>query len=125
MQGRAEVNSLSADVDLVVYNVAKNVKPLDLCNWLSQKGLFVKDCKLLTTSDEARSLSYRITINPKDFDKATQDANLWPYGVGVRLYKNFRKSSQKMQFKVANERQEWKSGRYDNANRVKRGYKGL
>ena len=81
--------SFSADVDLVAYNVAKTITAADLGNWLSQRGLFIKHCKLLTTSDEARSLSFKVTIDPKDFDRATKDANLWPYRVGVRLYKNF------------------------------------
>ena len=83
----------SADADLVAYNVAKTITTADLCNWLSQRGLFVKDCKLLTTSEEARSLAFKVTIDPKDFDRATKDTSLWPYGVGVRVFKNFNKNT--------------------------------
>ena len=81
----------SADVDLVAFNVAKNITSADLCNWLSQRGLLVKDCKVLTTSEEARFLSFKVTVDPKDFDRATNDSNLWPYRVGVRLFKHFNK----------------------------------
>ena len=49
----------------------------------------MNECKLLTKSNEAPFLSYKITIDSKDFERATQDASLWPYGVGVRLFKNF------------------------------------
>ena len=77
---------------IVAYNVSKNVSSLDLRNWLSQKGIHVKGCTLLTTFDEARSLSYKITLDPKDFDIATQDASIWPYRVGVRLFKTFKNS---------------------------------
>ena len=83
----------SADAELVAHNVAKNITIADLCNWLSQRGLLVKDCSLLTTSNEARSLAFKITIDPKDLDRATNDPALWPYGVGVRVYKNFNKNT--------------------------------
>ena len=76
----------SADAELVAHNVAKNITIADLCNWLSQRGLLVKDCSFLTTSNEARSLAFKITIDPKDFERATDDPALWPYGVDVRVY---------------------------------------
>lgn len=85
--------SFSADVDIVASNVAKNVTAADLCHWLSQKGLFVKDCVLLTTSEQARSLAFKITIDPKDFDRATKDAGIWPYRVGVRMFKSFNRNN--------------------------------
>ena len=44
---------------------------------------------MLTTSEDARSLTYKITIDPKDYEKATTDASIWPYQVGVRLFKQF------------------------------------
>ena len=62
-----------------------------LCNFLSEKGLNVCDCKLLTTFDGARTLSYRLTINPCDFEKA-KDPSIWPYRVGLRLFKHFNRN---------------------------------
>ena len=85
--------SFSADVDIVAHNVAKNITAADLCNWLSQRGLYVKNCILLTTTDKARSLAFKITIDPKDFDRATKDPSIWPYRVGVRLFKAFNRTS--------------------------------
>ena len=73
--------------------VAKNITEADLCNWLSQRGLYVKNCILLTTTDKARSLAFKITIDPKDFDRATKDPSIWPYQVGVRLFKAFNRTS--------------------------------
>ena len=85
--------SFAADVDIVAYNVSKNVTAENLYNWLAQKGIHVKYCTLLTTTDQARSLAFKVTIDPKDYDRATKDASIWPYRVGVRLFKAFKKSS--------------------------------
>ena len=64
-----------------------------MSNWLLQKGISVKNCNLMTTSSEAPFLSYKVTIDKKDFDRATQDASLWPYGVGVRLFVDFKRDT--------------------------------
>lgn len=82
--------SIAADVDLVVYNIAKNVSATQVKNHLANKGLHIKDCTLLTTSEEARMLSYKITVRPEDTERATTDQTLWPNGVGVRFYKHFK-----------------------------------
>ena len=70
MHGTASNNSqstaLSADVDLVAYNVAKHVTSVMLCKFLAERGLNVCDCNLLTRFDGVRTLTYRITINPCD-----------------------------------------------------------
>ena len=92
--GQGQRSALSADVDIVAYNFGRNVTAIDVRNWLGQKGLHVKDCKLLTTSSEARTLTYKITIKPEDFDRATNDATVWPYRVGVRLFKSFNNRNQ-------------------------------
>ena len=81
--------TFSADIDIVAYNVAKHITSVDLSNCLSGNGLSIKDCELLTTSEEARSLSCKITISAGDFEKATKDVSIWPYRVGVRLFKHF------------------------------------
>ena len=65
-------STLSADVDLVAYGIAK---------FLEEKGLDVCDCKLLTTFERARTLSFEITIKPHHFEKA-KDPSIWPYRVG-------------------------------------------
>ena len=110
--------SFSADVELVAYNVAKNITSADLCNWLSQRGHYVKDCTLLTTSEEARSLSFKVSVDPKDFERATKDTNLWPYRVGIRLFKNFNKSSGETNRNREHERNS-QDKRNDNNNRRK------
>ena len=85
-------NGIAADVNLVAYNIAKNVSADQVTNYLANKGLYIKDCKLLTTSDEARTYSYKITVRPGDVEKATKDELLWPNGVGVRFFKHFKDS---------------------------------
>ena len=95
LEGTAKISgqvALSADIDLVASNVGKNVSAVDLGNWLTQRGLEIKNCQLLTKSDEAKSLAYKITIAPQHFEKATKDANLWPERVLLRKFQPFSKS---------------------------------
>lgn len=91
--------TFSADIDIVAYNVAKHITSVDLSNCLAENGLNVKDCKLLTTAEDARSLSYKVTISSGDYERATKDVSVWPYRVGVRLFKHFsnaKKTNQNM-----------------------------
>ena len=81
-------STLSADVDLVAYGIAKRVTSIQLSKFLEEKGLDVCDCKLLTTFERARTLSFKIIIEPHHFEKA-KDPSIWPYRVGVRLFKYF------------------------------------
>ena len=105
----------SADAHLVVRNVAKHITTTDLYNWLAERAVFIKDCKLLTTSEEARFLSFKLTVSSKDYDRLMKDATMWPYGVGVRPFKNFRKNS----------REDYRDGREDsNARNSNERYQG-
>ena len=112
-------SSFAADVDIVAYNVATNICSMDLTYWLSQNGINVKDCKLLTTSENARSLAYKITIDPKDYEKATTDASIWPYQVGVRQYKHFNTAARSNTEQNNNVHSE-----YSRYNERKTGYQG-
>ena len=76
----------------MVYNVAKNVQETDLRNYITGKGINIKDCSLLTKSNEARMLSYKITVCPTDVERVTKDESFWPYGVGVRFFKHFNRN---------------------------------
>ena len=78
-------SALAGDIDIVAYGVAKNVKATQLATFLESKGLKVVDCVLLTTYEQARSLSYKITIKAKDFEKS-QDPATWPYSISFRLF---------------------------------------
>ena len=86
--------SFSVDIDLVAYGVGKNITALQLSKFLHEKGLSVKDCILLTKFEGARSLSYKVTIKSTDLDFA-KNPDIWPYRVGVRLYKHFNATQRK------------------------------
>ena len=43
-------------------------------------------------SDDARSLSYKITISPCDVERATKDESIWPYRVEVRFFQHFNRN---------------------------------
>ena len=49
------------------------------------------EVELLTNfPDEVRSFTYRVAIKPEDYELALSP-DVWPYRVGVRLYKNKRR----------------------------------
>jgi hypothetical protein len=111
--------SMAADIDLVVYNISKNISGAQVATYLANKGLHIKDCTLLTTSNEARMLSYKITVSPDDAERATNDEKLLPYGVGVRFYKrrgprannatspNVSQDNQNNSYRTAGNRYSW------------------
>ena len=43
----------------------------------------------MATSEEARSLSYKISVDPQDYERVTTDASVWPNLVGIRRFKQF------------------------------------
>ena len=87
-------NALSADVDLVAYGFAKHVTSIQLSKYLEEMGLMVVDCTLLTKYEGARTWSFKITIKPQCFERA-KDPSIWPYRVGLRLYKYFNQNNKK------------------------------
>ena len=84
-----ECFSFAVDVSLAVYGLAKDTTEEKLKAYLETKDLNVVECKLLTNFvKEARALTFKVTIKAKDLEKAKQ-AEIWPYRVGVRMYKHF------------------------------------
>ena len=89
----ANANSnLRSDTSIVAFNIRKDITTGNIRDWLKEKGISVNDCELLTKSNQARSLSFKISFRPEDFKRATSDSSLWPNGVKIRLYKNFNRS---------------------------------
>ena len=94
LHGTADSNStLAADVSLVAYGVAKDASADLLKTFLDNKGIKVIECEKLTTWDQARTHCYKVTIKASEFEKATKP-EVWPYRVGVRLFKQFREKKE-------------------------------
>ena len=74
---------------LVAYGVAKDATAAGLKTFLENRGINVVDCVNLTTFEFARTHSYKVTIKASEYEKATKP-EIWPYRVGVRLFKQFR-----------------------------------
>ena len=83
---------LRSNTSIVAFNIRKDITTGNIRDWLKEKEIFVNDCVLLTKSNQARSLSFKISFRPEDFKRATSDPSLWPNGVKIRLYKNFIRS---------------------------------
>ena len=77
--------SLSADIHLVLYGLAKHVTSLQLSRFIEHKGLKIGSCDLLTKYEGAHSLSFKITRS-SEYDKV-RNPEIWPVGVGSRLFK--------------------------------------
>ena len=62
---------LSADVHLIAYGVAKHVTGKQFSQFLEKKGLRVVNCDFLTKFEDARMLSYKVSIKSNDFEKTS------------------------------------------------------
>ena len=82
-------NTLAADVSLAAYGVAKDASAEQLKSFLERKNIQVLECINLTTYDQARTHCYKVTIKAAEYEKAIKP-DVWPYRVGVRLFKQFR-----------------------------------
>ena len=71
--------SLSADIHLVVYGLAKHVTSLQLSRFIEDKCLKILSCDPLTKYEGIHSLSYEKATNPE----------MWFVRVGVRQFKFF------------------------------------
>ena len=90
LHGTADMNNtIAADVSLVAYGVAKDASEEQLNSFLQAKNINVIECKKLTTFEQARTHCYKVTIKASEYEKATKP-EVWPYRVGVRLFKQFR-----------------------------------
>ena len=77
---------------MVIKGLNVDVTGEDLTGFLQRKGVDIKECNLLTTFSDAKTLAYKIKI---DADKQTVVSNpsTWPENVNVQLYKQRRRNS--------------------------------
>ena len=85
--------SLSADVELAVFGVAKHASEKDLVDFITQKGINVIKCELLTRYKEARTNTFKVVILASDYEKAILPET-WPFRVGVRLFRRYQNKPQ-------------------------------
>ena len=79
-QGQISDLQLAADIHLVAKGVGKHVTAIHLAEFLESRGMKVVDCELLTTYENARSLSYKVTIKASDYVKSRDPATS-PYRI--------------------------------------------
>ena len=97
LHGTADAkNTIAADVSLVAYGVARDATAEGLKSFLESKGVTIVECTNLTTFEHARTHCYKVTIKASEYEKATKP-EIWPYRVGVRLFKQFRKKEDEQQ----------------------------
>ena len=65
-------------------------------SFLETRGISVVQCVNLTTFEHARTHSYKVTIKASEYKKATKP-EVWPFRVGVRLFKQFKKKTDEQQ----------------------------
>ena len=59
-----------------------------LTKFVQDRGVDLLDCTQLTKYEGTRSLAFKVTIKPNDFENC-MNAEVWPYGVGLRQFKHF------------------------------------
>ena len=75
----------SANIDLVIFGLPKNVTDERLKQVLSENNVIIKDSELLTKYEEARTYAYKVSVTKKQAEKI-QRLNIWPERGGVRPY---------------------------------------
>ena len=83
---------IQGTVDLVIKGLNVDVTGEDLTGFLQRKGVDIKECNLLTTFSDAKTLAYKITIDA-DKQNVVSDPSTWPENVNVQLYKQRRRNS--------------------------------
>ena len=94
---RDDVHQFAADVDIVVFGVAKNVNAYQIATYRERHVIKVLNCELITTWAEARSNSFKVTIKAYQTERALSN-EIWPYGVGVRRFRNQKGSARNKKF---------------------------
>ena len=79
----------AADADVVVFGVWRGTNAQEICNYAAEQHIQVVKCELLTKWEQARSLTFKLTIKSDDFNKAL-DPSTWPFRIGVRTFKRFK-----------------------------------
>ena len=77
---------LAADAELVAYGVSKDATEEQLKQFIISKGINVTAVKKLTTFEEARTFTFRVSIKVSDYEKALKP-EVWPLRVGVRPFR--------------------------------------
>ena len=83
---------IQGTVDLVIKGLNVDVTGENLTGFLQRKGVDIKECNLLTTFSDAKTLAYKITIDA-DKQNVVNDPSTWPENVNVQLYKQRRRNS--------------------------------
>ena len=78
--------NLAADVSMVVKGIALHVSENQLRNFISDQGIETSNWKALTTYNNARSLTFKFTVNATNREKL-KNSTIWPTGVTVEAYK--------------------------------------
>ena len=101
----------TTSVSLVVSGLDKNVRGLQVAQFLANKDIEIDDWTLLTKREDATFNTFRIAVKPNDVDK-NRKVDDWPDDVQIREYKppSPRNRSTK------NNRQQWGKRKYIGAN---------
>ena len=84
---------LAADAELVAYGVSKDATEEQLKQFITSKGINVTAVKKLTTFEEARTYTFKVSIKASDYEKALKP-EVWPLRVGVRPFRPKRSNNQ-------------------------------
>ena len=78
--------------NIVVKGLGLHITAETLSRYLLSKGVSTLDCQLLTTYENAQSLTYKITLRACDQD-TVKDPAIWPDMVTVQPFKQKRRQS--------------------------------
>ena len=91
----------AADVEIVVFGVAKEVSNYQVSSYAEKRGIKLINCELLTKWDKARSNTFKLTMKAQHAEIAFSNS-VWPCGVGVRRFKQRKSIPNNRLYKLKN-----------------------
>ena len=91
-KARRDSGFMAADTDILVFGVSKDIDAQTIITYAEKQDIHPVNCELLTKWDQARSLTFKLTIKSRDFEKASCPST-WPYRIGIRTFQRFKGNS--------------------------------
>ena len=86
-------------VVFVVKGIPVNVSESHIVEFLGQKGIVFTECKLMTSHDHARTLTFQLKVGKADYDKVSAP-DLWSPDILIEPYRKKKRRNSRSKHRV-------------------------